>query len=48
MEATRCVDTLKFAATEARKLTGETVPMEASSAGIGKLAVVLRVPYGVV
>ncbi len=48
VEATRCVDTLKFAATEARKLTGETVPMEASSAGIGKLAVVLRVPYGVV
>ena len=48
VEATRCVDTLKFAATEARKLTGETVPMEASSAGVGKLAVVLRVPYGVV
>ena len=48
VEATRCADTLKFAATEARKLTGETVPMEAASSGVGKLAVVLRVPYGVV
>ncbi|MDX6663056.1 MAG: hypothetical protein QOG09_1158, partial [Solirubrobacterales bacterium] len=33
---------------EARKLTGETVPMEASSAGEGKLGLVMRVPYGVV
>ncbi len=47
-EATRTIDTLKFAATEARKLTGGTVPMEASEAGVGKLAVMLRVPYGVV
>jgi acyl-CoA reductase-like NAD-dependent aldehyde dehydrogenase len=48
VEAERCVDTLTFSATEARKLTGGTVPMEASSAGIGKLGVMLRVPYGVV
>jgi acyl-CoA reductase-like NAD-dependent aldehyde dehydrogenase len=47
-EAQRCVDTLTFSATEARKLTGGTVPMEASPAGIGKLGVMLRVPYGVV
>ena len=47
-EAARCVDTLTFSATEARKLTGGTVPMEASSAGAGKLGVMLRVPYGVV
>ena len=33
---------------EARKLTGGTVPMEASAAGAGKLGVMLRVPYGVV
>ncbi|HWI96255.1 MAG TPA: aldehyde dehydrogenase family protein, partial [Solirubrobacterales bacterium] len=44
----RCVDTLTFSATEARKLTGGTVPMEASPAGVGKLGVMLRVPYGVV
>ncbi len=48
VEAARCVDTLTFSATEARKLTGGTVPMEASSAGAGKLGVMLRVPYGVV
>jgi acyl-CoA reductase-like NAD-dependent aldehyde dehydrogenase len=48
VEAQRCVDTLTFSATEARKLTGGTVPMEASPAGSGKLGVMLRVPYGVV
>jgi acyl-CoA reductase-like NAD-dependent aldehyde dehydrogenase len=48
VEAQRCVDTLTFSAVEARKLTGGTVPMEASPAGIGKLGVMLRVPYGVV
>lgn len=48
VEATRAVDTLKFAATEARKLTGGTIPMEASESGVGKLGVMLRVPYGVV
>jgi acyl-CoA reductase-like NAD-dependent aldehyde dehydrogenase len=48
VEATRCVDTLTFSAVEARKLTGETVPMDASATGAGKLGVVTRVPYGVV
>jgi acyl-CoA reductase-like NAD-dependent aldehyde dehydrogenase len=48
VEASRCVDTLTFSAVEARKLTGGTVPMEASPAGAGKLGVMLRVPYGVV
>jgi len=47
-EAARTVDTLTFSAVEARKLTGGTVPMEASSAGVGKLGVMLRVPLGVV
>jgi acyl-CoA reductase-like NAD-dependent aldehyde dehydrogenase len=48
VEAERCVNTLDFSAVEARKLTGGTVPMEASPAGAGKLGVMLRVPYGVV
>ncbi len=48
VEAERCVDTLTFSAVEARKLTGGTVPMEASPGGAGKLGVMLRVPYGVV
>jgi acyl-CoA reductase-like NAD-dependent aldehyde dehydrogenase len=48
VEAARCVDTLAFSAVEALKLTGGTVPMQASPAGAGKLGVMLRVPYGVV
>jgi acyl-CoA reductase-like NAD-dependent aldehyde dehydrogenase len=48
VEAERCVSTLEFSAVEARKLTGGTVPMEAAPAGVGKLGVMLRVPYGVV
>jgi acyl-CoA reductase-like NAD-dependent aldehyde dehydrogenase len=47
-EAERCVDTLTFSAVEARKLSGATVPMDASAAGAGKLGVMMRVPYGVV
>jgi acyl-CoA reductase-like NAD-dependent aldehyde dehydrogenase len=48
VEATRCVDTLTFSAVEARKLSGGTVPMEASATGAGKLGVIMRVPFGVV
>src|SRR6478672_9833094 len=48
VEAQRCVDTLTFAAVEARKLTGGTVPMDASASGAGKLGVMMRVPFGVV
>jgi acyl-CoA reductase-like NAD-dependent aldehyde dehydrogenase len=48
VEAARCADTLTFSAVEARKLSGATVPMDASPAGAGKLGVVLRVPFGVV
>jgi acyl-CoA reductase-like NAD-dependent aldehyde dehydrogenase len=47
-EAGRCVDTLTFSAVEARKLSGGTVPMEASTPGTGKLGITMRVPYGVV
>jgi acyl-CoA reductase-like NAD-dependent aldehyde dehydrogenase len=50
IEATRAVDTFRFAAAAARTATGELVPMDASSAaaGSGKLGFVLRVPVGVV
>jgi acyl-CoA reductase-like NAD-dependent aldehyde dehydrogenase len=48
VEAERAVDTFRFSAAAARTLTGETVPMEASSAGMGKLAFVMRMPIGVV
>jgi acyl-CoA reductase-like NAD-dependent aldehyde dehydrogenase len=48
VEASRCAETLAFSSVEARKLTGGTVPMDASAAGAGKLGVMMRVPYGVV
>lgn len=48
VEAERAVGTLQFSAAIARTLTGETVPLEASSVGVGKIGFVLRVPIGVV
>lgn len=48
VEAARSVDTFRFAAAAARTLHGEMVPMDASSAGAGKLGFTLRVPIGVV
>ena len=48
VEATRAVSTYTMAAVEARKLAGDVVPMDASPAGVGKLAVTLRQPIGVV
>ena len=48
VEAARAVSTYTMAAVEARKLAGEIVPMDASPAGVGKLALTLRVPIGVV
>lgn len=48
VEAARAVDTASFSAATARTLGGELVPIDASSAGEGKLAYVQRVPIGVV
>jgi acyl-CoA reductase-like NAD-dependent aldehyde dehydrogenase len=48
IEAARAVSTFTMAAVEARKLAGDVVPMDASTAGTGKLAFTLRVPIGVV
>jgi acyl-CoA reductase-like NAD-dependent aldehyde dehydrogenase len=48
IEVERAQATLTAAAVAARTLTGETVPMDASAAGEGKLAFTLRVPVGVV
>jgi acyl-CoA reductase-like NAD-dependent aldehyde dehydrogenase len=47
-EAERAVGTFQFAAAEARKLSGEMVPLDALAAGEGKLGFTLRVPIGVV
>jgi acyl-CoA reductase-like NAD-dependent aldehyde dehydrogenase len=48
VEAERAVSTFIMAAVEARRLTGEVVPMDASPSGVGKTAYTMRVPIGVV
>jgi acyl-CoA reductase-like NAD-dependent aldehyde dehydrogenase len=48
VEVARATSTITMAAVEARTLAGDVVPMDASPAGAGKLALTLRVPVGVV
>ena len=48
VEASRAVSTFTMAAVEARKLAGDAVPMDASPAGVGKIALTLRMPIGIV
>ena len=48
VEANRAVSTFTFAAVEARRLTGEMVPIDGSEVGDGRLAFTLRLPIGVV
>src|SRR5919198_4564610 len=48
VEVSRAMSTFTFAAVEARKLAGDVVPMDASQAGVGKLAFTVRRPIGVV
>jgi acyl-CoA reductase-like NAD-dependent aldehyde dehydrogenase len=48
VEAARAVDTVSFSAAVARTMGGELIPLDASSAGEGKVGWVKRVPIGVV
>src|SRR5918996_212940 len=48
VEAKRAVSTYRSAAAEARRIQGEVVPMDASPAGLGKLAFTVRFPIGIV
>jgi len=48
VEVARAMSTYTMAAAQARTLTGQMVPMDASQAGEGKLAFTVRVPIGVV
>jgi acyl-CoA reductase-like NAD-dependent aldehyde dehydrogenase len=48
VEAARAMSTYTMSAVEARKLAGDMVPMDASQAGVGKLAFTLRRPRGIV
>jgi acyl-CoA reductase-like NAD-dependent aldehyde dehydrogenase len=47
-EVARAVETFQFSAEEAKRLHGETVPMDASTAGEGRMGFYLRCPVGVV
>lgn len=47
-EVARAVDTTRFSAAVARTMGGEFLTLDASSAGVGKLGYVKRVPIGVV
>lgn len=47
-EVARAVETFQFAAEEARRLHGETIPLDAAKGGVGKVGYYLRVPVGVV
>ena len=48
LEVDRAVETFKFAAEEAKRVHGETVPLDASAGGEGRLGFYLRTPVGVV
>jgi acyl-CoA reductase-like NAD-dependent aldehyde dehydrogenase len=48
LEAERAAETFKFAAEEAKRIHGETVPLDASAAGEGRLGFWLRTPLGVI
>lgn len=47
-EVRRAVETFQFAADEARRLHGETVPLDAAQTGAGRIGYFVRVPVGIV
>jgi acyl-CoA reductase-like NAD-dependent aldehyde dehydrogenase len=47
-EVSRSVETFTFAAEEAKRMHGETVPMDASASGEGRVGFYLRMPMGVI
>lgn len=47
-EVTRCLETLRLSAEEARRLTGDMLPLEGAPGQAGRVAFTLRVPLGVV
>lgn len=47
-EVNRATETFTFAADEARRIHGETVPMDAASGGTGKIGYYVREPIGII
>ena len=48
LEVTRAAETIDVSADEARRLTGEVLPLDAAPGGVGKFGFTLRVPVGIV
>ncbi|NTZ20117.1 aldehyde dehydrogenase family protein [Paenibacillus sp. JMULE4] len=48
MEVTRSIQTFLFAAEEAKRMYGESIPMDAAKGGEGKIAFTVREPIGVI
>jgi glyceraldehyde-3-phosphate dehydrogenase (NADP+) len=48
IEAGRAAEAIDLSADEARRLHGETVPLDSTPGGVGKLGFTLRVPCGIV
>ncbi|WCR26908.1 aldehyde dehydrogenase family protein [Paenibacillus thiaminolyticus] len=48
LEVERTIETYRFAAEEAKRIHGETLPLDASRSGEGRLAYTLREPLGVI
>src|SRR5215470_4668721 len=48
LEASRAVETILGSAEEAKRIHGETIPLDGAPGGAGKVAFTLRVPCGVV
>ena len=48
MEATRAAEIIEYSAEEAKRITGEVLPLDGAANGAGKFGFTLRVPCGVV
>ena len=48
LEVVRAAETIELSAEEAKRIRGETIPLDAASGGQGKFGFTLRVPCGVV
>ena len=48
LEVTRAAETIDVSADEARRLTGEVLPLDAAPGGVDKFGFTLRVPVGIV
>ena len=47
-EVSRTIETYKFAAEEAKRIHGETIPFDASPGGVGRVGYTVRKPIGVI